>query len=68
MVVAGRGKTNNYIGWLIFGGYAGRNRSVFRPRVPDGRYIWPQVQRDERWIHAKTEEMIDDLHRKVGLI
>ena len=68
MVVAGNAKTNKYIGWLIFGGRAGRNKSVFRPRVPDGRYIWPQVQRDEQWIRRQAENMLDELHRKVDLI
>lgn len=34
-----------YFGWLDYGGRVGRQRSVSRPFLPDGRYIWPTFTR-----------------------
>lgn len=34
------GKKSPYYGWLDFGGRVGINRSVSRPFIKQGRYIW----------------------------
>lgn len=36
-----------YYAWLEFGGAAGRNHSVQRTLVPEGRYIFPAYQRNQ---------------------
>ena len=55
-VVDGGGPGFPYYGWLEFGGRVGIDRSVFRSREPDGRYIYPTVfQR-----RAQAEEIMAD--------
>lgn len=34
-----------YFGWLDYGGRVGIKKSVSRPFLPDGRYLWPAFTR-----------------------
>lgn len=38
--VSGGSKRNPYYGWLDFGGKVGKNRSVSRPFLKSGRFLW----------------------------
>lgn len=54
--VAGGGKKYPYYAWLDFGGKVGKNRSVRRPFIKEGRYIWKAFA-DQR---SKVEEVMVD--------
>ena len=65
--VQGGGARVPYYGWLEFGGRVGRNRSVSRPKVRNGRYIRPAVARNEREIVEKAADAFRSAARKAGL-
>lgn len=56
-----------YYGWLEFGGDAGRNRSVHRPTVPDGRYLHPAYLRNFDKIEQKMADRLEEAIRDAGL-
>jgi hypothetical protein len=56
-----------YYGWLDFGGSVGRNNSVKRPFLKDGRYIYPAFYSNKDEVQAKLVTAIDALLRKAGL-
>lgn len=66
-VVDGGGPGWPYYGWLEFGGRVGINRSVFREKVPDGRYIVPTVVERRAQIEDLMEEGMNDLFRRYGI-
>jgi HK97 gp10 family phage protein len=51
------GPKAEYVPWLDFGGRVGRNRSVSRPFIKLGRYVYPAL--NDR--HAQVVELYDDL-------
>lgn len=65
--VSGGGKRFPYYPWLDFGGRVGPKRSVKRPFLKQGRYIWAAFadKRDE--IEETLEDAIIDVARNVGL-
>lgn len=48
-----------YWGWLDFGGKVGRNKSVKRRFITEGRYIYPTLTRKREAIEDKFYEVID---------
>jgi hypothetical protein len=54
--VSGGSKKFPYYAWLDFGGRVGRNNSVHRPFVKEGRYIWPAFV-------DKRPQVQDELHK-----
>lgn len=65
--VSGGSKRVAYYGWLDFGGKTGRHRSVSRPFVKDGRYIYPAYHANKASIGAALEKGITELCRNAGL-
>lgn len=66
-VVDGGGPGWPYYGWLEFGGRVGINRSVFREKEPDGRYIVPTVVERRAQIDDLMREGLHDLMRRHGI-
>lgn len=56
-----------YYGWLEFGGDAGRNHSVHRSVVPQGRYLHPAYLAVNDRIERKMEELLEDAVQDAGL-
>ncbi len=56
-----------YYGWLEFGGDAGRNHSVHRDRVPDGRYLYPAYVREAAEVEALMVMGLLDAARDAGI-
>jgi hypothetical protein len=56
-----------YFGWLSFGGYAGRNHSVYRDRVPEGRYLHPALLRETDKIEIMMGDTVLFAARAAGI-
>lgn len=65
--VSGGGKRYPYYGWLDFGGRVGRNRSVNRPFLKDGRYIWRAFANNRDKIVDVLESSLVDIAKDAGL-
>jgi hypothetical protein len=59
--IRGGGARAPYYPWLDFGGNAGRGRSVHRPFLPDGRYIYNSFFR-------KRSEFVDVMMTELQVI
>ena len=56
-----------YYPWLDFGGHVGRNRSISRPFLKDGRYIYDAYFREKpRFVEAMEHGLITVAARAVG--
>lgn len=56
-----------YAGWMEFGGAVGRNRSIKRTKVRDGRYLYPSYRAVSGQVESRMEQLIGDLIRQVGM-
>lgn len=56
-----------YFPWLDYGGRTGRNRSVSRPFVKTGRYLYPTYSANRESILTGLETSIRKLITQVGL-
>ena len=56
-----------YAAWLDFGGKVGRKRSVSRPFLKQGRYLWKSYADNDQKVADKLEEGITALVREAGL-
>lgn len=56
-----------YYPWLDFGGKVGPNRSVSRPFLSDGRYIWHSYATKRTEVLAELEKGLSQLIKDVGL-
>lgn len=57
--VAAGGPRAPYYPWLDFGGRVGRRKSVRRPFIGDGRYIYPALaEKHDEFIEAMQEALI----------
>lgn len=56
-----------YFPWLDYGGKTGRNRSVSRPFIKTGRYVYPGLARHRPEVAALVQEALEDLARDAGL-
>lgn len=65
--VVGGSKKIPYYGFLDFGGRVGRNKSVARPFVKSGRYLWPAVAANRTSLEKALQQGLLDLARDVGL-
>jgi hypothetical protein len=65
-VKAGGGRAK-YYPWLDFGGSVGRQKSVHRPFLKTGRYLFVAYKAHKPAIEAKTAAGIMELVRKSGL-
>ncbi len=56
-----------YYPWLDFGGKVGKNRSVSRPFLTEGRYIWSSYSDKRKEVLAELERGLDALIKSTGL-
>lgn len=65
--VVGGGNRAPYYPWLDFGGRVGRNKSVRRPFLQDGRYIYNAYFRNRDRYAEVLEEALVDVARQAGI-
>jgi hypothetical protein len=67
--VSGGGRRAPYLPWLDFGGRVGRNRSIVRPFIKEGRYIYHSYsrQRDSgRFVEVLSDALVN-VARRAGM-
>jgi hypothetical protein len=57
-----------YYAWLDFGGGVGRSKSIKRPFMKSGRYIYPAAKDKRNAVAERVEEGMTELAKKAGLI
>lgn len=55
-----------YFPWLDFGGAVGRNKSVRRPFIKTGRYIYPALKKKDKQVRARVDEVLEQMAKKAG--
>lgn len=65
--VAAGGSRAPYYPWLDFGGRVGRNKSVRRPFIGDGRYIYPALEAKRAEFVAAMQEALVGAAESAGL-
>lgn len=65
--VSGGGKKFPYYAWLDFGGRVGRNRSVRRPFLKEGRYIWKAFADNRGKVEETLAEALVEVARSAGV-
>lgn len=55
-----------YTPWLDFGGAVGKRRSVRRPVVKGGRYLYPAIADNMDDVEAKVAKAIDEITSRFG--
>lgn len=65
--ITGGSKRVPYYPWLDFGGKVGRGRSVSRPFIREGRYIYASYFRHRDELAAGLEEALIDAARAAGV-
>lgn len=66
-VVDGGDLAHPYYGWLEFGGRVGIDRSVFREKIPDGRYIVPTTVERRAQIDEMMADGLETMMRRYGI-
>lgn len=56
-----------YAPWLDFGGKVGRNRSVVRPFIKQGRFIYPALAEHRSQVVEVYDDLVDGVLRRAGL-
>jgi hypothetical protein len=64
-IKVGGAKAPHYM-WLEFGGRVGRNKSVVRPFIKGGRYVYPTAAQKHDVLVDKLEDVIGALTRRAG--
>lgn len=64
--IAAGGQAAPYYPWLDFGGRVGRNKSIYRPVIPDGRYLYPTIRSKRGEIIRESDAMIERLAKRAG--
>lgn len=64
--VTGGGARVPWYPWVDFGGRVGRKRSVHRPFLPDGRYIYPGYAHVRDQVQQELEDGVRQIVRSVG--
>lgn len=65
--VQGGSKRASYYPWLDFGGRVGPKRSVHRPFIKQGRYLYPALGANYDRFVAVLEEKLIDVARQAGI-
>lgn len=65
--VEGGGKRVSYYPWLDFGGRVGRKRSVKRPFIKSGRYIYPGYTSNREEVQARLLKALLQVCDESGL-
>ncbi len=61
------GKGAPYMPWLDWGGRVGRKKSVQRPYLKEGRYLYPTVKKHRSDIQDAAQEALTAAARSAGL-
>lgn len=61
------GKQAPHMPWLDWGGRVGRRRSVVRPYIKGGRYLYPTVAKYRSQIQGIADDKIAEVARGAGL-
>jgi hypothetical protein len=56
-----------YMPWLDWGGRVGRRRSVTRPYMREGRYLYPTLSKHRSEIQGFAQEALTNVVRDAGL-
>jgi hypothetical protein len=65
--VSGGSKRVPYYGWLDFGGRVGRKRSIQRPFIKQGRYLYPALSANyDKFAQLLTDALVD-VARQAGI-
>jgi hypothetical protein len=56
-----------YYAWLDFGGRVGRRKSVKRPFIKEGRFLYPTLAKNRAQFIAIMSEALEDVAREAGL-
>lgn len=64
--IAFGGSRAPYYPWLDFGGRVGIKKSVTRPFIKRGRYVYPAIEDDNQFIRDKTDEALERIARAAG--
>lgn len=65
--VMGGGTKYPYFPWLDFGGGVGKGKSVKRPFIKTGRYIWKSFDDNSDLVHERLAEALVDVARQAGV-
>lgn len=65
--VSAGGRKAPYLPWLDYGGSTGRDRSVKRPFLRGGRYIYPAYEEQHTNVMRLLEKRITDLMESKGI-
>lgn len=65
--VSGGGRRVPYYGWLDFGGSVGKGRSIKRPFIRSGRYLFAAYDSNKGKIADKLEGRIREVVKDAGL-
>jgi len=65
--IQGGSKRASYYPWLDYGGRVGRKRSIKRPFIKEGRYLYPALSANyDKFADLLTEKLID-VAREAGV-
>lgn len=64
--IAFGGSQAEYYPWLDFGGAVGRNDSIKRPFIPEGRYVYPTIADEGDELEHEVDEAIRRLAESAG--
>lgn len=56
-----------YAAWLDFGGRVGRKKSVKRPYLKQGRYVWKTYAETGSQLHTLLREALEDVAKRSGV-
>lgn len=65
--VAIGGRKAPYMPWLDFGGRVGPNKSVTRPFLKEGRYLYPTLKSNREQFQDILQDALTDVARTAGL-
>jgi hypothetical protein len=65
--VQGGGKKASHYAWLDFGGRVGKDRSIYRPVLKNGRYIYNGYFRNRDRYGELLQESLVDVARQAGI-
>jgi hypothetical protein len=66
-VSEGTGESDDYVGWLDFGGHVGLHRSISRPVIKTGRYLYAQGLKLRPQTIMALDKAIDNAAKAAGL-
>lgn len=58
--IAFGGNVAPYMPWLDFGGSVGRNRSIHRPFIKSGRFVYPTIKEEGTYIREEVDKALEE--------